>query len=40
MELKDYARWDEGTGKELNEMSVVVFGDEGGIHVAAETFCS
>lgn len=31
-----YALWDEGTGKELNEMPVIVFGDEGGIHVVAE----
>lgn len=31
-----YALWDNGTGKALNEMPVIVFGDEGGVHVVAK----
>jgi hypothetical protein len=31
-----YAVWDDGNGKPLNEMPVVVFGDEGGVHVVAK----
>jgi uncharacterized protein YwqG len=31
-----YALWDEDKGKELNEMPIIVFGDEGGAHVVAE----
>jgi hypothetical protein len=33
-----YAIWDDGAGKALNEMPVVVFGDEGGVHPVAENF--
>lgn len=31
-----YAIWNDGTAKPINEMPVVVFGDEGGTHVVAE----
>ncbi|SEW34701.1 hypothetical protein SAMN05428988_4192 [Chitinophaga sp. YR573] len=31
-----YAFWDEGKGKSLKEMPVVVFGDEGGVHVVGK----
>ncbi|WP_343661553.1 hypothetical protein [Chryseobacterium sp.] len=31
-----YAIWNDGTGKPLELMPVVVFGDEGGVHVVAE----
>lgn len=31
-----YAIWDDASGRELNEMPIVVFGDEGGEHVIAE----
>lgn len=30
-----YAVWDNGEGKELTEMPIVVFGDEGGVHIVA-----
>jgi len=30
-----YAIWDDGTEKPVNEMPIVVFGDEGGTHVVA-----
>ncbi|WP_223605600.1 hypothetical protein [Chryseobacterium sp. OSA05B] len=31
-----YAIWNDGTGKTLNQMPIVVFGDEGGVHIVAE----
>jgi len=31
-----YAIWNDGTNKALNQMPIVVFGDEGGVHVVAE----
>lgn len=31
-----YAIWNDGTIKPINEMPVVVFGDEGGTHIVAE----
>ncbi|HCA07716.1 hypothetical protein [Chryseobacterium sp.] len=31
-----YAIWNDGTDKVLNQMPVVVFGDEGGVHIVAE----
>jgi hypothetical protein len=31
-----YAFWEDVKGKKLGEMPIVVFGDEGGIHVVAE----
>lgn len=31
-----YAIWNDGTNKQINEMPVVVFGDEGGVHIVAE----
>lgn len=31
-----YALWDERKGKDLNAMPIVVFGDEGGVHIVAE----
>lgn len=31
-----YTIWNDGTNKPLNEMPIVVFGDEGGVHVVAE----
>jgi hypothetical protein len=31
-----YAIWDDGTGKPINQMPIVLFGDEGGIHIVAE----
>lgn len=31
-----YAIWNDGTTKPINEMPVVVFGDEGGVHIVAE----
>lgn len=31
-----YAFWIDGPGRPLNELPVVVFGDEGGVHVVAE----
>ena len=33
-----YTIWNDGTGKELDQMPIVVFGDEGGVHVVAENF--
>lgn len=33
-----YAIWDDGTDKPMGEMPIVVFGDEGGVHVVAENF--
>lgn len=30
-----YSIWDNGSGRPLNEMPIVVFGDEGGVHVVA-----
>lgn len=33
-----YAIWDDGTNKNMSEMPIVVFGDEGGVHVVAENF--
>lgn len=31
-----YAIWNDGTNKPLGQMPIVVFGDEGGVHVVAE----
>ena len=31
-----YAIWDDGSGKELNQMPIAVFGDEGGEFIVAE----
>ncbi|RQO42623.1 hypothetical protein DBR39_01750 [Chryseobacterium sp. KBW03] len=31
-----YAIWNNGTDRPLNKMPVVVFGDEGGVHIVAE----
>jgi len=31
-----YAMWNDGTNKPLNQMPIVVFGDEGGVHLIAE----
>jgi hypothetical protein len=31
-----YAIWNDGTDKQLNELPIVVFGDEGGVHIVAE----
>ncbi|MDR0737100.1 MAG: hypothetical protein LBF51_09815 [Zoogloeaceae bacterium] len=31
-----YAIWDDGSGHPLNQMPIVVFGDEGGEHIVAE----
>ncbi|MFV0253737.1 MAG: hypothetical protein ACK5H2_10445 [Beutenbergiaceae bacterium] len=31
-----YALWDDGTGKAMDDWPVIVFGDEGGVHVVAE----
>ena len=31
-----YTIWDDGTGKALDQMPIVVFGDEGGEHIVAE----
>ncbi|WP_126653850.1 hypothetical protein [Chryseobacterium aureum] len=31
-----YAIWNNGTDQPLNKMPVVVFGDEGGVHIVAE----
>ena len=31
-----YAIWNDGTTKPINEMPIVVFGDEGGVHIVAE----
>src|SRR5690606_18943343 len=31
-----YAFWNDGTSNPLNKMPIVVFGDEGGVHIAAE----
>lgn len=31
-----YAIWNDGTTKPINEMPIVVFGDEGGTHIVAE----
>ncbi|MBB6235582.1 hypothetical protein HDC90_000179 [Pedobacter sp. AK013] len=31
-----YAIWNDGTNKTLNQMPIVVFGDEGGVHIVAE----
>ncbi|HMR84282.1 MAG TPA: hypothetical protein PKE30_14165 [Niabella sp.] len=33
-----YAIWLDGTTKPINEMPIVVFGDEGGVHIVAENF--
>lgn len=30
-----YAIWNDGTNQSLNQMPVVVFGDEGGVHIVA-----
>ncbi|UEG48959.1 hypothetical protein LK994_09955 [Ferruginibacter lapsinanis] len=35
-----YSLWDDGTDRKLNTMPVVVFGDEGGVHVVAEDIFS
>ncbi len=31
-----YAIWNDGTDKSLSQMPIVVFGDEGGVHIVAE----
>ncbi len=31
-----YAFWSDGSSNELNKLPIVVFGDEGGVHVVAE----
>lgn len=31
-----YAIWDDGTAKPISQMPIILFGDEGGIHVVAE----
>jgi hypothetical protein len=31
-----YGIWNDGTDKTLNELPIVVFGDEGGMHIVAE----
>ncbi|MCL9805569.1 hypothetical protein NAT51_08545 [Flavobacterium amniphilum] len=31
-----YTIWDDGSGKELDQMPIAVFGDEGGVHIVAE----
>jgi hypothetical protein len=31
-----YAIWNDGKTKTINEMPIVVFGDEGGVHIVAE----
>jgi hypothetical protein len=31
-----YGIWDDGTKKTLNDFPVIVFGDEGGVHIIAE----
>ena len=31
-----YTIWNDGSNKPLNQMPIVVFGDEGGVHVVAE----
>jgi hypothetical protein len=31
-----YAVWDDGASKKVEDMPIVVFGDEGGVHVVAE----
>jgi len=31
-----YAIWNDGKNKAINQMPIVVFGDEGGVHVVAE----
>ena len=31
-----YTIWNDGTTKPINEMPIVVFGDEGGVHIVAE----
>ncbi|KGE13448.1 hypothetical protein [Sphingobacterium deserti] len=33
-----YAIWNDGTAKPMSEMPIVVFGDEGGVHIVAENF--
>ncbi|WP_118975701.1 hypothetical protein [Taibaiella koreensis] len=33
-----YTFWDNGTGKPLEAMPILVFGDEGGVHIVAEDF--
>ncbi|MGV3611375.1 MAG: hypothetical protein ACO1N0_10525 [Fluviicola sp.] len=33
-----YAFWNEGSSNDLSEFPIVVFGDEGGVHVIAENF--
>ncbi|MBD3906453.1 hypothetical protein NAL32_17395 [Chryseobacterium sp. Ch-15] len=32
-----YAIWNDGTSRKLGEMPVIVFGDEGGVHIVAES---
>lgn len=31
-----YAIWNDGTNNKINELPIVVFGDEGGVHIVAE----
>lgn len=31
-----YAIWHDGTNKPMNEMPIIVFGDEGGVHIIAQ----
>lgn len=31
-----YCIWNDGTSKAMNKMPIVVFGDEGGVHIVAE----
>ena len=31
-----YCIWNDGTSKPMNNMPIVVFGDEGGVHIVAE----
>ena len=31
-----YGIWNDGTNRKLNELPVIVFGDEGGVHIVAE----
>ena len=33
-----YAFWNDGSSNDLSEFPIVVFGDEGGVHVIAENF--
>lgn len=34
----NYAIWDDETGKPVEQMPIVVFGDEGGVHIVAKNF--